>query len=99
MEALISHLVTTVTTIREEQIRQGSALAHLQQGQRDMMVAIQSSSKGLSGSSQKWLLLLKPLFGASMKYAVGILTIGYVLRGGDLMTAAATLLELAKLLS
>ena len=102
MEALISHLVTTTTTIREEQIRQGSAIAQLREGQKDMLEVIRSSGKASSVGGPKWLQLMKPALSASMKHALGILTISYVLRGGDLMTLMSstgpTLIELLKLL-
>lgn len=87
---MLMALSQQIREVREGQIRTNEMLRSLL-SKVDMMT---SSPK--SGRVSKLQPFMVPVLSAGARYGIGLLVIGYVLKGGDALTAATTLLQLLK---
>ena len=81
---MVLALSQQVREIREDQIRHGQSLQALLKSREDKPMSL----------VQSWHPLLKTVATAGLKYAVAIAMIDYLLKGGDALTFAQTLLKL-----
>jgi hypothetical protein len=72
--------------MRETQLQQNQML--------DEIIRLTKSEKTGTSALSQWLPLVKAVLGLLLQSVTGILCVAYALKGGDIMTAATTLLKL-----
>lgn len=99
--------ITTVWTVmdrmRETQHRHGAILDAIQKQldqltkrQDEFSVMMQAGDKSKDASPlPKWLSFSRPIVQSAAQWATGLLTMAYILRGGDLMTGLKILVGLS----
>lgn len=97
------HIWTILDRIRETQLQHGAALATMQKQidlfmkrQEELAAMVSAGFAKTKDSSvlPRWLSFSQPIVKSAAQWATGLLTMAFVLKGGDLMSALKILVAL-----